>query len=309
MTGLIADIGGTNTRVALCDQGHLNRASIRRFANADYPGLEPILKAYLAETGAAPSGAVIDVAGPVENGAARLTNRDWSFSESGIAKTSGAKTVRLINDMQAVGHAFGHVAQADLTPIHAGEPQPGGTGMIVNAGTGFNAALITGTGANRIVPPSESGHISLPVTNPAELALADTLRESHGFASVEEILTGRGLEALHAWRTSAPSPAAAKVVEAATAGDPAALETTQKFLEFLGRVTGDLALIHLPYGGIWVVGGVARALSPFFGPRFLAACHDKGRFSALTARFPIHMVTDDYAALTGCAAYLAAIEG
>ena len=45
---LVADIGGTNTRVALAEGTQVRADSIRRYSNADYPGLEPVLRAYLA---------------------------------------------------------------------------------------------------------------------------------------------------------------------------------------------------------------------------------------------------------------------
>ena len=41
---LVADVGGTNTRVALARDGIVDRASIRRFANAGNSGLDAILR-------------------------------------------------------------------------------------------------------------------------------------------------------------------------------------------------------------------------------------------------------------------------
>ncbi|MEL6517653.1 MAG: glucokinase, partial [Pseudomonadota bacterium] len=45
---LVADIGGTNTRVALAEGPALLTETIRKFRNADYPGLETVLRAYTA---------------------------------------------------------------------------------------------------------------------------------------------------------------------------------------------------------------------------------------------------------------------
>ncbi len=45
---ILADVGGTNTRVALARGGAVNLASIRRYPNAGRPGLEPILSDYLS---------------------------------------------------------------------------------------------------------------------------------------------------------------------------------------------------------------------------------------------------------------------
>jgi glucokinase len=76
-------------------------------------------------------------------------------------------------------------------------------------------------------------------------------------------------------------------------------------VRFLGRVTGDLALMHLPYGGIYLVGGMSNAVAPWL-PRlgFGDALRDKGRFSSLSNSFPVMVVADDCAALHGCAHHL-----
>ncbi len=70
-------------------------------------------------------------------------------------------------------------------------------------------------------------------------------------------------------------------------------------------VCGNLALQNLPFGGLYLIGGVARSVSPWFDRfGFAAAFRDKGRFTSFMDSFPVHLVTDDYAALTGCAGHL-----
>ena len=72
----------------------------------------------------------------------------------------------------------------------------------------------------------------------------------------------------------------------------------------LGQVLSDLALIHLPFGGIYLIGGLARAMAPFFDAGGLPeSFHHKGRFSDFLRAFSLHIVEDDYSALTGCARY------
>jgi glucokinase len=74
----------------------------------------------------------------------------------------------------------------------------------------------------------------------------------------------------------------------------------------MGHVLGDLALGHLPFAGVYLIGGVARAFTPWlaeFG--FAEAFRAKGRFSGFMEQFGVQVVTDDYAALTGCASHLA----
>ena len=50
MTTLAADIGGTNTRLALCDTPESPR-EIARFSNAEFGSLDAVIRHYLAERG------------------------------------------------------------------------------------------------------------------------------------------------------------------------------------------------------------------------------------------------------------------
>ena len=67
----------------------------------------------------------------------------------------------------------------------------------------------------------------------------------------------------------------------------------------------DQALIHLPYGGIYLIGGMSLAMAPHFATYGLEAQFRKPRrIPLLQGEFAITVVADDYAALTGCAVYL-----
>ena len=89
-------------------------------------------------------------------------------------------------------------------------------------------------------------------------------------------------------------------------GDALVEATGRHFVRLLGAVAGDLALSYLPFSGLFLIGGVARAFGPHLGRfGFAEAFADKGRFGPFMDQFPVFLVEDDYAALAGCAAYLA----
>ena len=125
------------------------------------------------------------------------------------------------------------------------------------------------------------------------------------------MLSGRGLECTYAWAAaeagSDKTLSAAEIMGAAKDGsDPLATRTVEVFCATLGRACSNLALTCLPYGGIYFSGGVARAAAPFLESHgFYTAFLDKGRFSDFLRQFPVHVIEDDYAALTGCASFLA----
>jgi len=311
---LVADIGGTNTRVALARYGALLPGTVRRYANADHASLTEVLTRFLAaEDDVDCAAACVAVAGPVEDGAGRLTNLDWQIDSVTLAAAARAERVAILNDLQAQGFALGRLAPGSLRalvgtdhPVRGGAPQ-----LVVGVGTGFNAAPVHHGPFGRIVVPSECGHISLPVRTESDFRLARHVERAHGFAGVEDVLSGRGLERLHAFLSAEMGGeaglTAAEIMQRIAAGDDAlAAKTGETFVRLLGNAVGDLALVHLPYGGLFLCGGVARAFAPHLGRfGFAEAFRDKGRFGPFMHAFPIWLIEDDYAALTGCAVHLA----
>ncbi|MBK1636922.1 glucokinase [Rhodovulum adriaticum] len=309
MTALVADIGGTNTRVALAEGAKVLADSVRRYRNADHDGLNGVLAAFMAQAGhPALTGACVALAGPVRDGVGRMTNLDWTVTETDIAGVTGAGRVALLNDLQAQGHALDHLPGGALAPVLPGPQAPGAARLVIGLGTGVNVSAVHRCGSALIATAAEAGHVTLPAMRAEELALAQHAAGADGFASVEDVLSGRGVEALFAWvtmRAGTPRRMTASQIVAAAPDDAGAEAALELYTRLLGRVAGDLALHHLPFGGIYLIGGVARAVTPHLPRLGLAdSFRDKGRFAGLMEEFAIHTLTDDYAALTGCAACL-----
>jgi glucokinase len=316
---LLADIGGTNTRVALADGAVVRFDSIRRFPNAEYQALGQdiahVLKDYLAQTGASVSGVCVAAAGPVQDGVAVMTNLDWVMDAAKLSAATGAGKVAILNDLQAQGEALGHIPAANLRTVLPGPVKPGGAMLVVGLGTGVNAAPVHLGRHGRLVPPSECGHVNMPVRNEEDFRLArfvEAQLRAEGeapHAGVEEVLAGRGLANLHAFAASEAGHAArlgsAEVLAALDAGDATAVHAARLYVRILGQMLADLALIHLPYGGIYLIGGMSRAMTPHLARFGLeASFREARRVDLLQKDFSITVVEDDYAALTGCAAYL-----
>jgi glucokinase len=309
---LVADIGGTNTRVALATGRSLVNGTIRRYRNVDFPGLESVLRRYISDEGDVdPVAACVAVAGPVRDGRATMTNLDWAIDKDTLARATHAETVAILNDLQAQGHALGHIDPANIrTVVDGPKGNENAAKLVVGVGTGFNAAPVYELGSGRIVTPSESGHANLPIRNEVELRLCQFVSTAHGFPAVEDVLSGRGLERVYAFlgqEAGDPMECAAQDIMAACGdgSDQRAIAAAQLFTQILGTVCGNLALIQLPFGGLYLAGGVARAFAPHlatFG--FADSFRDKGRFAGFMSNFAVHVIEDDYAALTGSAAYL-----
>jgi len=310
--GLVADVGGTNTRCALSDGARMLPETVERFRNADHPGLETVLSLYIENQGGIDcKGAAVAVAGPVRDGRGSLTNRDWSFDKESIARATGAEVVAVLNDLQAQGHAIGLIDEAGVTPIIRGpEATAHSAKLVIGAGTGFNAAPVYDTVTGRYVPPSETGHANMPIRTESELSLCAFVETAHGFPAIEDVLSGRGLERIYAWLANEDGETGGKqshaiMADAEAGTDPRAVEAISHYIRILGTVAGNLALIYLPFGGVYMIGGMANAMRPWYREHgFEESFRDKGRFSGFMRNFAVHLIEDDYAALHGLAAHL-----
>jgi len=94
---IAGDIGATTTRLALvsAQAGPRKFVAEQEFATADYKGLQPVVEAFFADTGAHGEHACFDVAGPVAEWRAHLTNLPWEFDEAALRKDLGLKAVTL----------------------------------------------------------------------------------------------------------------------------------------------------------------------------------------------------------------------
>lgn len=316
---ILADIGGTNTRVALADGVTILGETIKRYPNADYKArgqdIADILRDYLASVGEPVSGVCVAAAGPVQDGVATMTNLDWTMDAAKLSAATGATKVAILNDLQAQGHALGHIQPDLLRKVINGPSDNAAAMLVVGLGTGVNAAPVHGIGAARVVPPSECGHVNMPVRSEEDLRLMRFIerllaqRGEVAHCGVEEVLSGRGLANLHAFAAEeAGKPASltsAEVLRALGEDDPIATHAAQLYTRILGQMLADLALIHLPWGGIYLIGGMSRAMTPSFARFGLTETfRENRRVDLLVNDFSVSVVEDDYAALTGCAAWL-----
>jgi glucokinase len=78
--------------------------------------------------------------------------------------------------------------------------------------------------------------------------------------------------------------------------------TLDIFVSVLGTEAGDLALKLLTTGGVYLGGGIPPRIVPALEQeRFLKAFQHKGRFAALMADIPVHIILNPKIALLGAA--------
>ncbi len=336
MKVLAGDLGGTHSRLEIVevhpaivdtDSGAPRLTPVRRhtYPSQDYPDPLPFLREFLA--GETVAGACLAVAGPVEatdhGQRARVTNLPWRLDSEWLAAALGLPRLVLINDFAAVGHGLEALGPKDCLTLQPGRPHADAPRALIGAGTGLGMALLHRCQGRWQVHPSEGGHRDFAPTDALQSELLAWLRRRHEHVSVERVLSGPGLVNLYRFLAERHPEQADPALQAAMAeGDPAAAiaefglwrddplarRALHLFVRIYGAQAGDLALLALPRGGLYIAGGIAPKLRELMhGEDFLAALRAKGRMSALVAEIPVHLVLNGRVGLLG-AALLAARE-
>lgn len=314
MTILVADVGGTNTRLAIIGPNKTTR-DVARYQNDDFASFLAVLKAYASQHDVPEINSFcVAIAGPVTSLRANLTNRDWHFDKAEIAGCLpglAPGSVHLINDLVALGYALPALTQAQLAEI---KPSSNAVAMndqalVVGLGTGVNTCLVKGTAARRAIIEAELGHASLPssVAGPLQAAIGAASAE---FPSVEELFAGRGLSRLYRVLSGGEQLQGRDILSNYDAGAGGAFAETVNLLgSLLGRLARELIYMYQPFGGIHFAGGVARGiLNSAARTEFLTTFDTPGRFAEHIGRVPVRLITDDAAALIGAAEVSLATE-
>ncbi len=301
---LVADIGGTNARVALCANGVIDQGSVRRFSNADWDSLDDLLRAYRDRQGEAPvNEMVIAVAGPVRAGRATLTNRNWTISANDMKQDFGCNRVVLLNDLGALGYAVPTFVSDNVTQL-CGNDAPrdtDGQALVVGIGTGFNISQVITKDDATVCPPAEAGHISMPSAILSELAHQGCCPDL--FPTVEALFSGRGLTAFCRLFTQSETITGEAAVQ--QYGNPAAPMVTAAinvYATLLGLLLRDFSLSYMPSHGIYLAGSVARAIATCAAEPVIRVLQ---RPCALRAQSnpALFVIQEDGAALRGTARY------
>ena len=316
MDVLAGDIGGTKTALlrGRWHNGRLDVLAEARYDSAAYADLAEPVREFLGDVPPPPV-ACFAVAGPVQPAPgggtqARITNLPWQLDSARLAADLGIARVTLINDLAGVGHGIALLEPNDIVTVQTGTEQPDAPRAVLGIGTGLGMALLLPQRGAWRVFPSEGGHVDFAPLDDQQVRLREFARLRLGLerVSFERLAAGPGLALIHEF-LGGPAVDAATVSARAAAGDARARETLHLFARLCGAVAGNLALTCLPFGGLYLAGGVVQKnLALFRSAAFVDAFHAKGRMSDLLRRVPLRVLTEPRVGLLGAAA-CAAAEG
>jgi glucokinase len=275
--------------------------------------------------------ACFGIAGPISNNTAKLTNLSWSLESDRLEKELSISQVSLINDFAAIGYGVLGLSEQDTYVLQEGKRDRNAPIAILGAGTGLGEGFLTPSSDGQYrVYGSEGGHVDFAPRSALEFQLLNYILEKNNLerVSVERIVSGQGIVSIYQFLwdkdNSQSSPELAqiykmwlqelgkeeKTVDLAAEISKAALaqtdhlcqQTMRLFVEAYGNEAGNLALKLLPYGGLYVAGGIATKILPLLQRgEFLKALKTKGRVSSVLDQIPIYIVLNPKVGLIGAA--------
>lgn len=300
---LVADVGGTNCRMALArrEAGRIVLEQLRVMPTPP-TRFEQMAREYLAQAGCPQPAAIAVAAAGRVNLTPRgrwiaLTNTPLVLESESLAAVAGGRAW-LVNDLAAVAAALPHFEASELRDFGPARPPVGGRRLVLGVGTGLGASLLTENGETL---DTESGHADLAAVSADEFEWSARLA-SQGRVSVERVLCGSGLLRLHEAISGERLVEIDALLARWRAGDPKPLTTLLAFSTWLGRVAGNLVLSLGAWGGVSLIGGVVAGLGEALDPlAFRIGFEDKAPFEADLAAVPLQRILHPQPALLGMA--------
>ncbi len=315
-----------------------------QYVSGEFPDLAPMVRRFLEEAKlklgneSTPERACFAIAGPVSNNTSSLTNLSWFLEGDRLKKELVLDQVILINDFAAIGYGVLGLKDEDIYPLQKTAATVDAPIAVIGAGTGLGQGfLIPDRNGRHNVYPSEGGHADFAPRSQLEFELLSYLRDKLKITriSVERVVSGQGIvaayqflrdrqsgkessevaEVVRTWERElglaekSVDPAASIAIAAAEGRDPLSERAMGIFVSAYGAEAGNLALKLLPYGGLYVAGGIAaKNLSLIQSGKFMDAFMDKGRVSPLLEDVPVYVVLNPKVGLIGATLYAATMR-
>ncbi|MGK9052161.1 glucokinase [Neorhizobium sp. CSC1952] len=308
---LIGDIGGTNARFSILIDAYAEPKPFPNVRTADYPTIdEAIQKVVLDKTSVQPRAAILAIAGPIDGDEIDLTNCDWIVRPKAMIADLGFEDVLVVNDFEAQALAVAALPDEYRETLGTGSEPHMASRVVLGPGTGLGVAGLVYARHMWFPVPGEGGHVDVGPRSARDFEIFPHLKRIEGRVSAEEILSGRGVVNIYQAVCAADgvAPAFSNPADITAHGlggaNPQAVETLALFATYLGRVAGDMALIFMARGGVYLAGGISQKIIPALkGPEFRAAFEDKAPHSELMGTIPTFVVTHPQAALAGLASF------
>jgi len=309
---LVGDIGGTNARFAIArtaGKESIVLTDFEKFTANEFNSFDETMNQFVENIGHRPSLAVLAVAGPINDGEVKFTNRSWHLRADEIREKCQISEVCLMNDFTAMAYSVTRVSNDSFIELKSGTADPNAPILVAGPGTGFGSCLLVGNEDKRIAIACEGGHSLFAPRTPLQHDVNRVLQRSNPNVSVERICGGGNLEALVVAMADVhgikpPSLTPQDIIEKALAGDAFCHDICQLRADVIVASLANMALIGGARGGVVLSGGVARHLA-----NFLSTPETMDNFASLWPNgeflqdIPVRLLVNPLAPLIGAATH------
>lgn len=330
---LIADIGGTNIRLALVSNNadnspseasppEINITDIETYQCKEFKQLNDVIAHYIEEKSLTHHtiNACLAIACPVDNDLISMTNLPWQFSQKALKQSLRLNRLSLINDYTAIAMAIPLLSDKQKVKIGGGVTVVGKPIAVCGPGTGLgvaNLVPITVAGHNQWHCFSgEGGHIDFAPINKIEQQVLNFIQDIKQRVSYEQLLSGFGLEQIYQALlfitqgkeiTTVKEKLSAKEITTKALDESCNIceQSLTLFCNVLGSFAGNLALIMNSQGGVYIAGGIVpRFIDYLKASDFRERFETKGRLAYITEQAPTYVITEEQPGLLGAAAFI-----
>jgi glucokinase len=332
---LAGDIGGTNTNLALVGiKGEKFTIVVEAiFASGEINGLAEPIKEFLAVAKnernclTATHGCVC-AAGPVAGNCCKLTNLGWDINGNLLSKELGIN-ILVINDFLGISYGIPTLDVNNPNQVFAFAHTDGShpvaqpaTKAVIGPGTGLGAGFLTLAGNGYVPNSSEGGHLTFAPFDEDSWAFRNYMEKRLGTVpDVEVLVSGTGIQNMYEWQRNTKNlpknSAWAEIENAAPTerprlisklsdSDAAAAEMLRLFVKMLARYASDISTLLLPFGGLYLAGGVAQKELRWLERdnlfmKYYEMAYNKN-IKPLLMQVPVYLIKDYSISLYGAAA-------
>ncbi len=326
---LCFDIGGTSTRYAMASFSSRNYKILFKGSKESNKlrSLTKLIKEIIKGNNIRPKAISIASAGIIKKNRAIMKKNSFSID---TRKIENALKIRchLINDFEAVAYSIPAMNKKSLFIVNKGKKKKNANYAVIGAGTGLGKAMAVFSKEKKgySVIASEFGHSDFPAER-SDLELLEFIRKrarERWILSYEELLSGRGLEAIYSYllekeggfaksrnKKNNKSKTNAKLTAAEISKlrkkDRLCREAFKLFVKFYARFARNVAIDSLCYSGIYIAGGIALKNTDMFGS-FNKEFFKNSYFRKILKDIPVAIITTEDAGLIGAANYARAFR-
>jgi len=306
---LVADIGGTNSRLALFDAATGELRNQQNFVNREHASFGDVVGLWLENIeGPSPAECCLAIAAPPFEDRVIMLNMDWSFSLSELGQRFGFDRIGAVNDFVGNAYSLPHLPAVDLHTLRPGASKPHSRLATMGPGTGLGGCTLDRSGSRHIAAHCEPGHMGLAPDNQLETDVFRALLGHSGEVYAELVLAGPGLVRLYRAMAEVEGLQAmdlspAEVSRLALDGkDQTCVASLNTFCALLGSVCGDFVLCNGAFGGLYLAGGIVPGIIDFLAAsEFANRFSTKGKMTTHLEQVPLQVITGGRAGLIGAA--------